>query len=89
MISSLRGSNNAANQSNNLACSLFQSSGAALGAWPPAKKETWEVAAALGVCFGWEPGATLGGLRAAVGAAGGTPRAEFLQLIYERNARSI
>ena len=48
-----------------------------------------EVAAALGVCFGWEPGATLGGLRAAVGAAGGTPRAEFLQLIYERNARSI
>ena len=43
----------------------------------------------LGVCFGWEPGATLGGLRAAVGAAGGTPRAEFLQLIYERNARSF
>lgn len=23
------------------------------------------------------------------GAAGGTPRAEFLQLIYERNARSF
>ena len=46
-------------------------------------------AALLGVCFGWEPGATLGGLRAAVGAAGGTPRAEFLQLIYERNARSF
>jgi hypothetical protein len=51
--------------------------------------QPWSLQPWLGVCFGWEPGATLGGLRAAVGAAGGTPRAEFLQLIYERNARSF